>query len=164
MFIKFSRFFPLIILKALKMHYDNNLPLPLSFLHLYEPKHNLSQVCNLSCQSVSHRLYWLSTFSKPDNIKDHTPTQKNNSWYAFFFEYNVRKSVCHKCAVLLRHVMNCSRIGTNYIHINRNSCLSFSSDCSPIITQTLSCLHCLQVSMWGNQHVGFCGGECHSNP
>ena len=42
--------------------------------------------------------------------------------------------------------------------------LRFSSDCSPSITQTLSCFHCLQASMWGNQHVGFRGGESHSNP
>ena len=48
-------------------------------------------------------------------VKDHTPTHTKkeiNFWNAFFFEYNMRKSVGPKCAVSLRHVTNCSRIHT----------------------------------------------------
>ena len=84
------------------------------FLHPYEPEHNLSLICNLPRQSGSHRLYWLSTSSNPDNIKrSHTHKKKEiNFWDDFCFEYNMRKSVRPKCAVSLRHVMKCSRIHT----------------------------------------------------
>ena len=51
-------------------------PLTPLFLHPYEPEHNLSLICNLPRQSGSHRLYWLSTSSNSNNIKDHTPTHK----------------------------------------------------------------------------------------
>ena len=81
-------------------------------------------------------------------IQDHAPTQKFAFWYAFCFGYNMRKSVRRRSTVLLRHVMNFGRICANYIRINKSSYLGFSSNCLPVITQRLSCFHCLQASMW----------------
>ena len=92
-------------------------------------------------------------------LKDHTPTKKKKLTSGI---PSVLNTTCEYQSDL--NVQSHSGMLQNAAEFIQKQLLGFSSDCSPSITQTLSCFHCLQASMWGNQHVGFRGGECHSNP
>ena len=81
-----------------------------------------------------------------------------NFWDAFCFEYNMKNQ-------LDLNVQSHSGMLQTAAEFIQKQLLRFSSDCPPpVLLKNSLVFICLQASMWGNQHVGFCGGECHSNP
>ena len=120
------------------LHILNGFDLPLKqFMHLGR---RLTRQCFTSELIRTYNSPWSSGPQFFPLCRAFFPGWSCNFWNAFFFEYNMRKSVGPKSAISLRHVTNCSRIHTT-------TAAQVFFRLFPSITQTLSCFHCLQASM-----------------